>query len=500
MSCSLVNLKCLEAGLKSNNNKTVEILIRNKNWKNLFTDSDPKKLEQIYADLIDTMPDNMELVLDKLYDVENQKYDFKLIDLPIYNTIKNHPLYHISKSNDERLLAHNSVKILIELKSKYFPRLAFFWDLFLYVLYAVFLSFYHLVYQIQVNQFSENETDGNSSNSNSSFENISNKKIFFLKDINFIINIYLFNFVFYLIIFLITILLSKEMYQMITNGLFDYFSSVDNWFQLTTLICAIISIFPLVDSSVQIASGSFSVLFAWVSTSLFFQNLQIFGLGRYIVAFRKTIQNSFKFMPFFLIICVGFFFAYKIGDKLEYRQNILPNEYDPKSSNFLGIITMMIGDLRIPDFDSSNPQNHFEDLFKFKNIYKSVMFLFFVFLMCIIILSLFEGIAVGEIKIVLDKAQFQIIEASILNALYIQMVCYYMYRLINKNTNKEPTFMTFGEFNYKTNEKTGKKYVEAIKKIDKNCQLLLIRLNNLTSQLNEQVTQVGVIRKNVIKF
>jgi len=486
----------LETGLKSNNNKTVEILIRNKNWKNLFTDSNQNKLEQIYAKLIDIMPENMELVLDKLYDIENQKYDFSLIDLPVYNTIKNHPLYHISQSNDERLLAHHSVKILIQLKSKYFPRIAFFWDLFLYVLYAVFLSFYHLVYQIQLY---ESQNFFNSTFKSSSFETNSNKTIYFLKDINIIVNIYLLNFSFSLIVVLITILLSKEIYQMITDGLFDYLSSVDNWFQLTTLICAIISMLPLIDSSVQIASGSFSVLFAWVSTSLFFQNLQIFGLGRYIVAFRKTIQNSFKFMPFFLIICVGFFFAYKIGDKLEYRKNILSNEYDPKSSNFLGIITMMIGDLQIPDFDSSSPHN-FEDLFKFKNVYKSIMFLFFVFLMCIIILSLFEGIAVGEIKIVLDKAQYQIIEASILNALYIQMLCYYVYRFFNKKTKKEPTFMSFGEYNYKMNVKTGKNYVEAIKKIDKNCQLLLIRLNNLTAKMDEQVTQIGFLRKNIINF
>ena len=82
-------------------------------------------MEKAFANLVEAMPDNMKLVLDKLYDKETRKYDFSLIDLPIYKTIENHPLYHISQSNDERLLAHHSVKTLIKLKSKYFPRLAF---------------------------------------------------------------------------------------------------------------------------------------------------------------------------------------------------------------------------------------------------------------------------------------------------------------------------------------------------------------------------------------
>ena len=131
-----------------------------------------------------------------------------------------------------------------------------------------------------------------------------------LKQIDFEIHVSLVMFIYVVLASVVFIHLSKEFFQMITYGVKDYLGSVDNWFQLTALFITIVSLVPWLPSQIQVAIGSFSILFAWICMSLFFQDLELFSLGRYIVAFRKTIQNSFKFMPFFGMICSGFFFSF----------------------------------------------------------------------------------------------------------------------------------------------------------------------------------------------
>ena len=131
-------------------------------------------------------------------------------------------------------------------------------------------------------------------------------------------------FIYICLVSVVIIHLAKEFFQMITYGLKNYFSSVDNWFQLTALIITVISLAPALSHQIQVTSGSFSILFAWICMSLFFQDIELFSLGKYIVAFRKTIQNSFKFMPFFFMICLGFYFSYKVGERMNF-QTLLGN-------------------------------------------------------------------------------------------------------------------------------------------------------------------------------
>jgi len=88
------------------------------------------------------------------------------------------------------------------------------------------------------------------------------------------------------LIFVLAIHMSKEFFQMITYGKRNYFSSIDNWFQLTALFITLASLVPYLPHKLQISIGSFSILFAWICMSLFFQDLELLSLGKYIVAFR----------------------------------------------------------------------------------------------------------------------------------------------------------------------------------------------------------------------
>ncbi len=91
------------------------------------------------------------------------------------------------------------------------------------------------------------------------------------------------------LVIVLVVHMSKELFQMITYGTRNYFSSIDNWFQLTALFITLASLMPYLPHKLQISIGSFSILFAWICMSLFFQDLEFLSLGKYIVAFRYDI-------------------------------------------------------------------------------------------------------------------------------------------------------------------------------------------------------------------
>jgi len=142
---------------------------------------------------------------------------------------------------------------------------------------------------------------------------------------------------------------------------------------------------------------------------------------------------------------------------------------------------------------------NFTDYFKFENMYHTAIFICFVFMMCIIILSLFEGIAVGEIKDVLDKAHIEIISNNIFYILKIQSILYSIYMKFNRK-NQIPTFMNITEFklvntNVKIFKTTSKK-INLVKKIDNDLTEMSIKLNSISGHINELTKQIRMIKQN----
>ena len=161
-----------------------------------------------------------------------------------------------------------------------------------------------------------------------------------------------------------------------------------------------------------------------------------------------------------------------------------------------------MGELDVTGYDQQFP--NIADYFRLANLYNTIMFLFFVFMMCIIVLSLFEGIAVGEIKIVLDKAHLEILAANIVYVLKVQLVSYYVYRMFNKN--REPTFMnvqspvTFEESpEEEENEmlRMKKKTIDQFKRIDNSLTLIAYQLGHLVKQLSEHTNHMKYIKKQL---
>ena len=227
-------------------------------------------------------------------------------------------------SDDERLITHHVTRKLLEQKGRIFPRIAFLLDLILYILFTLLCTIYHLISLEKLIIYPEEHVSDELFLNKSEKVKPIIKDVYKIRSIDFEIHLSFVLFVYFFLFTVVLIHLSKEFFQMISYGLKNYLSSVDNWFQLTALFITIISLIPALPVQIQIAVGSFSILFAWICMSLFFQDLELFSLGRYIVAFRKTIQNSFKFMPFFGMICSGFFFSFKVGERM--------NPKDPKKN------------------------------------------------------------------------------------------------------------------------------------------------------------------------
>ena len=159
----------------------------------------------------------------------------------------------------------------------------------------------------------------------------------------------------------------------------------------------------------------------------------------------------------------------------------------------------MVGELDSPTNIRSEAENN-GDYFEFDNMHNTAIFISFVFLMCIIILSLFEGIAVGEIKDVLDKAHIEIISSNIIYVLKIQSILYAMYRFIVKR--KEPMFMNFVEHklessstNIKLIIKKTQKNRNVVKKIESDLVSLSANFNAMSRQIGDLTNQIRYVKR-----
>jgi hypothetical protein len=152
----------------------------------------------------------------------------------------------------------------------------------------------------------------------------------------------------------------------------------------------------------QSSYGSLSILFAFILFPLFIQKLKMFGL--YVVAFRRTLTNSAKFFPIFLIMFIGFILSFKI------RSNFGVSYSNSTSYSIIRTFTMFVGELDTTKMGLLNSDS----------LTNYIIYFLFIGLMCTIVLNLFVGIAVGEIKTVLDEADIQQTSMRIMFVLKVQ--------------------------------------------------------------------------------
>ena len=315
----------------------------------------------------------------------------------------------IARSGQENLLRHEVTRVLLHLKWRFIPRFAFYFNLVFYLFFMLLFS----VYSIGLSKFGAQnmyDTDNNTteslsgSNFKKSSLNMSNQNLE-----NNIRNTPLF----YFLISLLTMQIGREMLQLVFLDGCSYFLSYQNFIEVFTYIASMISLLST-NYSVQSAYGSLAVLFSFLLFPLYIQKLKIFGL--YVVAFRRTLANSAKFFPIFVIMFTGFILSFNIRTHFGVRY------FNTTDYSIIRAFTMVVGEL---ETNRMGLLNHDDNMVTLPNY---IIYFLFIGLMCVIMLNLFVGIAVGEIKTVLDEADIQQTSLRIMFVLKVQSaVCLFYY-------------------------------------------------------------------------
>ena len=264
--------------------------------------------------------------------------------------------------------------MLLDKKWSLIQSFVYYFNLLFYLTFLSLLS----VYSLELASYGKN---GNANNTNQSLTNMTNTfkyKLSFDGDLRMVS----------MLLFIILMLnLIKEIAFLFYDGL-SYLTKTQNVVEFITYGMSMVS---LLSNDVRIKSdyGSLAIVFAFILFPLYMQKLKLIGI--YVVAFLRTLTNSAKFFPVFLIIYIGFIFGFKI------RSNFGVTYFNSTSFSMIRTITMVVG-----EFDSSK-MGLYED-----SIPNFIIYVLFITLMCIILINLFVGIAVGEIKTVLDEADIQV--------------------------------------------------------------------------------------------
>lgn len=155
----------------------------------------------------------------------------------------------------------------------------------------------------------------------------------------------------------------------------------------------------------QCSYGSIAVLFAYILFPIFIQKLD--SIGIYVVALQRTLVNSAKLFPVFIILFMGFLFSFRLRSNF----GVSYSSSESLSFSLFRTITMAVGEL------DTSKMGLYDEKYALPNY---IIYFLFIVLMCTIVLNLFVGIAVGEIKTVLDEAQVQLHCIRIVFTLKIQ--------------------------------------------------------------------------------
>ena len=394
---------CLDIAIEKNQSAVVEVLLTSRPFSE-FVISREDQCNKL-ANLVENMPLSMKILIDEAcYDPKTNLYKFELIDDPTYRPTENHPLWLIAQHQQKYLLGHPVIRKLLELKMSRGPRILFWSNLMLYLGFLLLLTFYHVNISAMKSSAPTNETVL----VKEQFETWPTPFTFYLTERSQ--HIFIAFFVIYFSIVSVIVMLQKA-YQVSNFGM-RTLGSIGHWLEMFCLLFNLIAVMPFSPSSS--AFGSLSCLFGWMSFAFYFQSVTIFKLGSYSVALRKTIQNSFKFLPFFFMIYFGFLCTFKI--RATFGESYLNNTI----GQAIKTINMMIGEL---DGDDASPFA-FADATDVNYIINNLIYIFFVFVMCIIVLDLFIGLEVGEIKTVIDEAETY---NAATNMIYILKVCQFKF-------------------------------------------------------------------------
>jgi len=197
----------------------------------------------------------------------------------------------------------------------------------------------------------------------------------------------------------------REMCQVVTSPLSAYLSSVSNWFDVTQIICLVITLGHLdFQSSSSSDAEVFATILAWFEL---FTEISIFNysLGVFYAAIVKVMKRLWPFLITALMFVATFAHAYFIGgpEDVELCNNV-PTNPDPEELAENLEEFMKAGGFTCTRWDSY--QYAFENLFAFE--YPPGFFwipLFYSLVMLILLLNIIIAVVCNEFAVVIDKSE-----------------------------------------------------------------------------------------------
>ena len=344
---------------------------------------------QLYAMFEKSMWDMFEIILTN--SKKEEMYDFTILDPPYFNNINKHPLMLLARSGQETLLTHETMDALLNLKWRTIPRMAFYGNVILYIVFIVLYSFYSIEMTTETNEepldiiydlSALNDTLDDTFPSDDSYE--SNLYIPLLVILSF--NIF------------------KMFLQIALMDGFSFLVSFEGWVEMSSYILALISI-VFQDIETKSLYSSVAVILAFFNLAFLIQKLGMFGV--YVMAFKRTVKNSLTFLPIFGIIFIGFLISFRVrmaSDMTYFNATT--------TSVLIKGFTMMMGDFQTDQMGVESSMVNY------------ILHFAFLAVMSIIILNLFVGIAVGELNTVLNEADIQQISMRIV---FVLKVFFFIY-------------------------------------------------------------------------
>ncbi len=401
-------MSLLDIAFKKNDKEIIKTLIKNDSEQMLFKKYTKIEKERIKI-LCNEMPDAMALILDKSVstnlDGTNQyNFDNSILDISFkfIESAENHPLFLIAQTNNRLLLTHKSVKELLRFKWSVYPFWIYYFNLIVYLCYL--LPFTYLIFSttnLKNNYQEQNFIMNNESTSNYTVtvtQSISYSQILMQA----------------IALMIVGILLSKEIFQSMFVFHIRYFYELDNWIEMFTYICSAIFLLPIPSTNSSFYKTNYQrslaplvALSSWIVLALFIQKVPRIGI--FGGMFKKMLHKSLYFSPILLVFLIGFSISFTIQD-----QEITEITLNSTSTIFIDTLSMIVGELGIERDKLSIPDSYT----------RKFVFFFYISIMCIMILNLMIGIAVGEIKEVVDDADMRSIAMKIKFSLRTQLLLF----------------------------------------------------------------------------
>jgi hypothetical protein len=298
-----------------------------------------------------------------------------------YDKYNDNILKLINKTKNFDLLNHETTQKMLDEKYKYLPSFIYHSKLTLLLVFLIFYSINISIYYI-----------GDTNSADLTFKS---------KIICYII---------------LSIFIIIENFQFINSvkekSFLTYITSFKNIIELINFPLCILTL-SLEDSDSKSSLFSSTIL---MSYCIFILNLnKFFGIGPYVNVFGKIIIRAYKLFLILLIILVGFVLSFK--NRSNYYLQLKNNNqtFDKNNeitafegdfaSNFYSSIIMTVGQIASSGMGINELNS--ESLINF------IIYGIFIFIMPILFINIFTGIAIDEIRKLLDNSKVEIISTKI---------------------------------------------------------------------------------------